>query len=157
RDVRGLPQWTRGDAARRQARRAVPGRPARLGAPADRPVGRPRHDAEAAPHSQSSCGGTMDAITGVIFFWLLFGGTHVGLTVGSVRARLVARLGESGFRGVYSAVAVATFAALVRFYATHRMAGPAGLDLGRHPAVRIVLMGAVVAGLTLMFLMDYTR
>jgi uncharacterized membrane protein len=99
----------------------------------------------------------MDAIIGVIFLWLLFGGTHVGLTVRGVRAPLVARLGESGFRAVYSAVAVATFAALVRFYAMHRMAGPAGLDLGRHPAVRIVLMGAVVAGLMLMFLMDYTR
>jgi uncharacterized membrane protein len=45
--------------------------------------------------------------------WLLFGGTHVGLTARPVRQRLVRRLGEAGFIFVYSLIAIATFAALV--------------------------------------------
>ena len=93
----------------------------------------------------------------VALLWILFGGTHVGLATRSVRGALVARLGETGFGAVFAGVAVASFTALVTYYAGHRLDGAAGLDLGRHPAARAVLMAAVVGGVTLMFLMDYAR
>ena len=42
----------------------------------------------------------MGPATTVGLAWLLFGGTHVGLSTRAVRARLVARLGEAGFTAV---------------------------------------------------------
>ena len=58
---------------------------------------------------------------GTALLWLLFGGTHVGLTIGPVRERLVRRLGETGFIAVYSLIAIVTFAALVHYVALHRL------------------------------------
>jgi uncharacterized membrane protein len=60
----------------------------------------------------------------VLFWWLLFGGTHILLSSSSVRPKLIARLGDRPFLGVYSLVAVATFIPLVVFYAHHKHAGP---------------------------------
>ena len=42
--------------------------------------------------------------------WLLFGGSHVVLSIRAIRTRMVARLGEPGFILVYSVVAIGTFA-----------------------------------------------
>ena len=91
----------------------------------------------------------------VALLWLVFGGTHVGLATGRIRRRLIARLGENGFAAVFWAVALASFTALVTYYAGHRLEGAPGLDLGRYAAVRAILTAVVVAGVTLMFLMDY--
>src|SRR5678815_4804566 len=57
--------------------------------------------------------GTMGPAMTVGLAWLLFGGTHVGLSTRAVRARLVARLGEAGFTAVYFLVATVTFTVLV--------------------------------------------
>jgi uncharacterized membrane protein len=81
--------------------------------------------------------------------WLLFAGTHVGLGIRPVRTPLVARLGEFGFSLVFSAVAAATFTALVTFYASHRFEGAPGPDLGSVPVLRWMLIGAVVVGVVL--------
>lgn len=62
--------------------------------------------------------------------WLLFGGTHVGLATRTIRGRLVARLGESGFTALYSAVAAVSFTALIGTYAALRDQGAPGLALG---------------------------
>jgi uncharacterized membrane protein len=70
----------------------------------------------------------MDPALGIAL-WLVFGGTHVGLAAGPVRARLFARLGERGFTLLFWTVASVTFAALVT-YAAHRFAGVPGLVLG---------------------------
>ena len=80
---------------------------------------------------------------------ILFAGTHVGLATRRVRAALVALLGEWGFLGVFSLVASVAFAAMVHFYATHRLEGGAGPGLGAAGLPRIVLLAAVVAGLVL--------
>lgn len=56
--------------------------------------------------------------------WLGFGGTHVGLACRPVRRRLVAVFGELGYLVLHSAVAIVTFAALVRYVALHRFAEP---------------------------------
>lgn len=93
----------------------------------------------------------------VALLWLGFGGTHVLLASARVRAALVARLGERGFLALFSAVAAVTFGALATYYAAHRFEGAPGLAVGGSAAARGVLMGVVVAGVTLTFLMDYAR
>src|SRR2546427_10312411 len=58
--------------------------------------------------------------------WLSFGAFHIGLGTTSIRARLVAALGELGFTAVFSLVSAAWFTAIVRTYAAHRWEGAAG-------------------------------
>ena len=81
--------------------------------------------------------------------WLVFGGTHVGLTMRPVRARLVRGLGEAGFIFLYSATAIATFAALVHYVALHRFDEPHAALLVTIPPVRGGLIALSVAGLSL--------
>jgi uncharacterized membrane protein len=64
-------------------------------------------------------------------FWLLFAATHLGLSGRHLRPRLVARLGDRGFQGLYSLVALATFVPLVWSYYAHPHAGPYLWNLGR--------------------------
>lgn len=93
----------------------------------------------------------MESILGVAILWLAFAGTHIGLGTRRIRAELVARLGEWGFLGLFSLVASVTFAALVRYYAVHRLEGPGGLALGESPWLRALLIAAVFLGLVLAF------
>ena len=60
----------------------------------------------------------------IVLLWLAFAGTHLGLASVRVRPRLVGRLGERGYLGLYSLVALALFVPLVQVYLTHRHAGP---------------------------------
>ena len=60
----------------------------------------------------------------VLFWWLVFGGAHIVLSSSLARPKLIARLGERLFLGVYSLVALATFIPLVVFYAHHKHSGP---------------------------------
>jgi uncharacterized membrane protein len=66
----------------------------------------------------------MTAAVIVVGLWLLFAGTHMAPSSVRWRPRLVERMGERGFLGLYSAVSFATFVPLVWFYVTHRHAGP---------------------------------
>jgi uncharacterized membrane protein len=81
--------------------------------------------------------------------WLLFGGTHVGLTMRPVRERLVRSLGEAGFIVGYSVIAMLTFAALVHYVALHRLAEPHASLWVTIPPVRGALIGLSVAGFSL--------
>jgi uncharacterized membrane protein len=56
--------------------------------------------------------------------WLLFAATHMVPSSRALRPRLVAALGERGFLGVYSLVAIAVFVALVWLYLGNRHRGP---------------------------------
>jgi uncharacterized membrane protein len=60
----------------------------------------------------------------IVLLWFAFAGTHVGLSSVRFRPRLVARLGENGFRVLYSLVALAIFIPLVQTYFGHKHAGP---------------------------------
>lgn len=71
----------------------------------------------------------MDPTTQVILGWLAFGGTHTVLSHPPVRDRLVARLGDRGFLGVYSLVAFATFVPLCWSFFANRIATPVPLPL----------------------------
>ena len=82
-------------------------------------------------------------------FWLLFAATHIGLSSQRLRPRLVARLGERGFQGVYSLVALATFVPLVSSYYAHKHAGPYLWNLVQLPGVRVLAYGLMGAALVL--------
>jgi uncharacterized membrane protein len=86
--------------------------------------------------------------------WVLFAATHMALSSQRWRPRLVAKLGDRGFQGVYSGIALAIFVPLVSIYYSHKHSGPYLWTLSRLPGVRWLgygLMGAafvlVVAGL----------
>ena len=81
--------------------------------------------------------------------WLLFGGTHVGLTMPPLRRRMSNALGEAGFVVLYSVIAIATFAALVHYVALHRWDELRAALLVTIPPVRGALFGLSVAGFSL--------
>ncbi|MBW2467297.1 MAG: hypothetical protein JRF02_08355, partial [Deltaproteobacteria bacterium] len=59
----------------------------------------------------------------IIFWWLMFGGSHIiGSTI-PVRTFCIRRIGTLGFKCIYSLVALATFIPLCYFYFTHCHAG----------------------------------
>lgn len=67
----------------------------------------------------------MDSLTSLVAAAVAFLGTHFALSH-PLRAPLMARLGEAGFRGLYSLVALATFAWMVLAF---RAVGPGGEPL----------------------------
>ncbi len=91
----------------------------------------------------------MEPVLGVAALWVLFAGTHIGLTTPPVRGPLVARLGEFRFELLYSCVASVLWFTLVFYYATHRYAGPAGFALGSSSGLRSLLMAVNVLGVVL--------
>src|SRR5438477_9692189 len=71
----------------------------------------PCHDAAVSPTAP------------IVLLWLGFAGTHLVLSSLPVRQRIVARVGENPFRGLYSLVAFAFFVPLVWTFFAHRHAG----------------------------------
>ena len=92
---------------------------------------------------------TLEPAVTTALLWLVFAGTHIGLTTRRVRGALVARLGEGGFTALFSVVASVAFAAAVAYYAAHRGEGAPGPALAAVPALRWTLMGTVVLGIVL--------
>jgi uncharacterized membrane protein len=91
----------------------------------------------------------MEACLVVVLLWLLFAGTHMGLSAPRIRGALVARLGEGGFRALFSVVAAVSFTFLVTYYVGHRFQGPPGPALGAFAPLRWLLMGVIGAGFAL--------
>jgi uncharacterized membrane protein len=92
----------------------------------------------------------MDPVLGAALLAIVFAGTHVGLATLPIRTRLVARLGEWGFRWLFFAVAAASFGTATAYYAAHRADGAPGPALGTvSPGLRWLLVSMVVAGVTL--------
>jgi uncharacterized membrane protein len=91
----------------------------------------------------------MESALTIVLYWLLFGGTHLALATGRVRAWLVDRLGAQGFVYAFSLVAIVTYGLLVHAYAGLRFEGAAGLALAAVPVARAVLYGISFAGVTL--------
>jgi uncharacterized membrane protein len=85
------------------------------------------------------------ATAAIGFWWLAFAMTHMGLSSTPVRTRLIGALGERGFLGVYSLLALATFVPLVGTYFGHKHEGPFLWYLGSAP----VLRWAMYAGMAL--------
>jgi uncharacterized membrane protein len=66
----------------------------------------------------------MGATLAILALWLAFAVTHIAMSSLRLRPRLVGTLGERGFLGLYSLVALATFIPLVHIYFANRHAGP---------------------------------
>jgi uncharacterized membrane protein len=92
----------------------------------------------------------MESITPVVLWLLVFGATHIVLATPRVRTRIVRRLGEVGFRLLYSTIAAVTFTLLVRAYALNQHAGPDGFGGFVGPTLRWVLWGVAGLGATLL-------
>jgi uncharacterized membrane protein len=60
----------------------------------------------------------------IALLWAGFAGTHFVLSSATLRPRLVGRLGDGAFRGLYSLAVVAWFVALVWYFARHKHSGP---------------------------------
>ncbi len=96
----------------------------------------------------------MPAWFSVLLLWIAFAGSHLVLSAMPVRRPLIDRLGERGFQGIYSLVALATFIPLAIIYFNHRHSGPILWNLRFVPAVRwlaIILAAAAFVLLVLSF------
>jgi len=82
----------------------------------------------------------MSAAFWIVFWWGAFAGTHIVLSSLTVRTRLVARLGDKTFRGLYSLIAFATLIPLVWVYLGNRHAGGLVWNLAAVPGVRPLAM-----------------
>ncbi len=65
----------------------------------------------------------MDPTLEIILLWVAFAVTHMGMSSLPVRPKLVGVLGEAGFAGVYSVVALVVFVPLVMVYWDHKHEG----------------------------------
>jgi uncharacterized membrane protein len=81
----------------------------------------------------------------IALLWAGFACTHLVLSSASLRPRLVARLGDDGFRGVYSVAVLAWFVALVWVFARHKHDGPLLWTTIGPPAVAEALNHVVMA------------
>ncbi len=91
----------------------------------------------------------MDPALGIALLWLAFTVTHVGMSSLRLRPRLVRVLGDVGFLGLYSVVALAIFVPLIRLYFTSKHAGAQLWYLPRGP----LLTWAVYIGMGLAFVL----
>ena len=66
----------------------------------------------------------MSPTLALALLWAGFAGSHMGLSSPPVRSRLVAKLGEPPFLGLYSLVAFAFFVPLIWVYFANKHAGP---------------------------------
>ena len=86
----------------------------------------------------------MDAATTIVFWWLMFGGSHTLMSHPPVRAALVGALGAQRFMLAYSALSFATFVPLIVCYVRLRTPHAVPLpSLLHHPSVHwlsLVLM-----------------
>ncbi len=81
----------------------------------------------------------MAASLWIALLWAGFAGTHLVLSSSSLRARLVARLGDDVFRGLYSLTVLAWFVALVWVFARHKHSGPLLWNTLGPPAIAVPL------------------
>ena len=89
----------------------------------------------------------MTAAFWIAFWWGIFAGTHMVLSSLPVRSRLINRLGEKRFTGLYALVALVTFIPLVWIYLGNRHAGGAVINLGAVPGVRPLAELLAVTGI----------
>jgi len=86
-------------------------------------------------------------VTKILFWWVLFAGTHIVGSSVPVRTRLIRALGLRWFKGLYTLVALATFIPLCYVYSANKHAGavlfPPGQGL-RLVAQAIMLLAFVV-------------
>ena len=91
----------------------------------------------------------MSAVFWIAFWWGMFAGSHLVLSSLPLRTRLIARLGEKAFLGLYSLIAFATLIPLVWVYLGNRHAGGLVWNLAAVPGVRLLSMLLAVLGIAM--------
>ena len=91
----------------------------------------------------------MSATLTIVALWLAFAGSHMLLSSPSTRSRLVARLGEGPFLGLYSVVAFAFFVPLVWTYFANKHAGPLLWSVPIGPVLRAGIYGGMLVAFVL--------
>jgi len=84
-----------------------------------------------------------------VLLWIAFTATHLGLASRRVEPKLRARLGDTGFLGLYSVVALALFVPLMTIYFGNRHAGPWLWVVTVGPVLRALLYLGMTLGLVL--------
>lgn len=88
----------------------------------------------------------MNAVVTIVLLWLAFAATHLAFSSLRLRPRLVAMLGERGFLGLYSLIALATFVPTVSVYFSNKHVGPMLWSIAVTPAIEwLVTAGMVTA------------
>jgi uncharacterized membrane protein len=85
----------------------------------------------------------------ILLLWIAFTATHLGLASVRVEPRLRARLGDTAFIGLYSAVALALFVPLMSIYFGNRHAGPWLWTVEVGPVLRVLLYLGMTLGMIL--------
>lgn len=92
-------------------------------------------------------------LTLIVVFSLLFVATHIGMSHGSIRQRLVGKIGEWPFRGLYSLVSFLTLGPAAVLWWQNRHLGPVLWEMpfwtGRVLAMALVLSGIELIVLSL--------
>lgn len=88
----------------------------------------------------------MSTLLAIVLWWLAFAASHLVLSSLPVRRPLMARLGERGFQGVYSLVALATFVPLVLTWWGGRHGGGVWWQLRDVPGVTVVSIALGLLG-----------
>ena len=91
----------------------------------------------------------MSPTASIVLLWTAFTTTHLGLARVSVEPRLRARLGDTGFLGLYSLVALALFIPLMTIYFSNRHAGPWLWVITVGPVLRVLLYLGITLGIVL--------
>ena len=73
----------------------------------------------------------------VLLGWILFAGTHMGLSAEPFRGSLVSKMGEKGFQGLYSLISFVTFGFVITAYVMSR--GESGLFMEQGVDNQIVM------------------
>lgn len=82
----------------------------------------------------------------VLLWWVAFAGAHLVLSSLPVRDRLVARLGDRVFQGMYSLVVLGLFIPLVLAYFANKHTGPVLWSIPPGPALRwTIYVGSALA------------
>ena len=64
------------------------------------------------------------ALLGLMLFSVAFAVTHIGMSAEPLRGQMVEKIGEWGFRGLYSVVSFITLGGAIWLFIGHRGAGP---------------------------------
>ncbi|MBU3918116.1 NnrU family protein [bacterium] len=74
----------------------------------------------------------------VLLGWILFAGTHIGLSSDSIRSGMINKMGEKGFQGVYSLIALVTFVFLVLSYKNAKSSEVLFFALGKDSVIMMI-------------------
>ncbi len=92
----------------------------------------------------------MDPVALIAFWAALFLVTHLGVSSSAIRPRLVATVGESPYRGIYSLIGFATLVPLVIVFFRNKHAGPLLWDLRNVAPVRWLVWVMMLAAFILL-------